>query len=156
MTYSEDAAELLRKARDANEERAEAITATYGGLAQYADRVADAMAPVNDRRMELAAAFTRLAELEPGADDGAILPHESEMRTGDALNLAGTFGTTDGEHHKMWVIDQIVRLLTGCPTVQKTATDAHGAEYTYDALGESEEYLSFTREAGDWDEGIAP
>jgi len=30
-----------------------------------------------------------------------------------ALNIAFDDGTTDGGHHKMWVIDQMVRALTG-------------------------------------------
>lgn len=30
-----------------------------------------------------------------------------------ALELAFRYGCTDGDHHKMWVIDQMVRALTG-------------------------------------------
>lgn len=30
-----------------------------------------------------------------------------------ALDLAKAYGTCDGSHHKMWVIDQMVRILTG-------------------------------------------
>ena len=30
-----------------------------------------------------------------------------------ALRVAMRFGNTDGEHHKAWVIDQMVRALTG-------------------------------------------
>jgi hypothetical protein len=78
-------------------------------------------------------------------------------RIAKALEIAGDFGTEDGEHHKMWVIDQMVRVLTGCPTVELTARfpDAHGNTYTYWGLGESEEYRTFIA-SGHWDEGIAP
>ena len=30
-----------------------------------------------------------------------------------ALDVAFKYGSTDGSHHKMWVIDQMVRALTG-------------------------------------------
>ena len=30
-----------------------------------------------------------------------------------ALTLAAKYGGIDGEHHKMWVIDQMVRILVG-------------------------------------------
>lgn len=42
---------------------------------------------------------------------------ESE-RIAAALEVAANYGATDGAHHKMWVIDQMVRNLTGCPTVE--------------------------------------
>jgi hypothetical protein len=143
MTYLEDAAAILNKE----------LTAWNHRAIKNAENM---RAEILDARLRIADAFARLAAVECEPGDSAVLPHEAEMRIGDALNIAGTFGTTDGAHHKMWVIDQMARMLTGCPTVQKTATDVHGAEYTYDALGESEEYLRFVREAGEWDEGIAP
>lgn len=65
-------------------------------------------------------------------------------------------GVYDGAHHKNWVIDQMVRALTGCPIVEKSATAADGQVYTYDAQGESEEYRKFLSENAGWDEGIAP
>lgn len=34
-------------------------------------------------------------------------------RTEVALKIAMQSGTVDGDHHKMWVIDQMVRALTG-------------------------------------------
>jgi hypothetical protein len=75
----------------------------------------------------------------------------------NALDIAADHGTTDGDHHKMWVIDQMVRALTGCPLVERTSRfpDAYGNPYTYEGFGESDEYRKFV--AGtDWDEGIAP
>jgi len=86
-------------------------------------------------------------------------------RIKDALSYAERYGQIDGAHHKAWVIDQMVRALTGCPTVQKVAHDYRGQEYAYEAQGESDEYLTFIREYQDgedgpetyeWDEGIAP
>jgi len=82
-----------------------------------------------------------------------------------ALEVAVEYGGIDGDHHKAWVIDQMVRELTGCPTVQEEGTDVHGKKYTYDALGESEEYQELVRtaregedgpETYDWETGIAP
>ncbi len=68
--------------------------------------------------------------------------------------------TVDGAHHKQWVIDQVVRLLTDCPRVKKEGVDCNGKPYSYYALGESEEYKRWVadrKKAGyDWEEGIAP
>lgn len=66
---------------------------------------------------------------------------QSPAAVAAALDVARNFGGTDGDHHKAWVIDQMVRALTG------------------------DEYKAFVAEtkAGDdgpdtyeWDEGIAP
>ena len=90
---------------------------------------------------------------------------ELQARIQKALELAVQYGGIDGDHHKRWVIDQMVRTLTGCPTIQQEDIDALGEKYTYDALGESEEYKTLVREAKegedgpetyDWDTGIAP
>lgn len=71
----------------------------------------------------------------------------------------------DGDHHKQWVIDQMVRHLTGCPMIDKKGVDHRGNEYTYQTLGESEEYLQWVRaycdgedgpETYEWDEGTPP
>lgn len=86
---------------------------------------------------------------------GAAIEPAPESRIAKALEIAGEYGTTDGDHHKMWVIDQMVRALTGCPMVTKTANWPEGS-YTYEAQGESPEYEAFTAERGDWAEGIAP
>ena len=82
-----------------------------------------------------------------------------------ALSIATDLGSVDGAHHKQWVIDQMVRALTGCPTVQKTAIDCNGKPYSYEAQGESDDYRAWVHfaKAGqdgpntyDWDEGIPP
>ena len=58
-----------------------------------------------------------------------------------ALNFAKDYGSIDGAHHKAWVIDQMVRALTGhgyADFVRKRKDGLDGPE-TYN-----------------WDEGIAP
>jgi len=86
-------------------------------------------------------------------------------RIKDALHYAERYGQTDGDHHKAWVIDQMVRALTGCPMVKQIGHNSVGGEFEYDEQGESDEYLTFVREYQDgedgpqtyeWDEGIAP
>ena len=58
-----------------------------------------------------------------------------------ALNLAMRYGQIDGDHHKAWVIDQMVRTLTGLDydawVVQACAGEDGPQTYT-------------------WNEGIAP
>jgi hypothetical protein len=79
-----------------------------------------------------------------------------ESRIAKALEFASEYGTTDGAHHKMWVIDQMVRALTGCPIATKNDIDSvTGEPYTYEVQGESPEYHAFVGDEG-WDEGIAP
>ena len=71
-----------------------------------------------------------------------------EDRIKKALNLIKNFGDVDGAHHKQWVLDQIVRALTGCS----------GKDL-------SDEYKNWVRDFMDgeegpdtyyWDKGIAP
>ena len=58
-----------------------------------------------------------------------------------ALEIAMNYGGCDGGHHKMWVIDQMVRVLTG---------------------DKYKEWVKFVRAGEDgpmtyeWEEGIAP
>jgi hypothetical protein len=85
-------------------------------------------------------------------------PDDSQARITLALKFAEA-GCFDGAHHKMWVIDQMVRALTGCPLVRVHATAFNGKSYEYDAQGESAEYLEWARtEEGyrPWDVGVAP
>jgi predicted alpha/beta-fold hydrolase len=62
-------------------------------------------------------------------------------RVNQAIELAVRFGGIDGSHHKAWVIDQMVRVLSG-DQYEKIVSDARsGADgpNTYE-----------------WSEGIAP
>lgn len=69
------------------------------------------------------------------------VPEHDAERIELALEAALSYGQTDGAHHKMWVIDQMVRLLTG---------DRYEQVITEYCAGEDgpETYA--------WDEGIAP
>lgn len=64
----------------------------------------------------------------------------------------------DGDHHKQWVVDQMVRAMTLCPMVTKTSPrpNAQGQIYQYEGYGESEAYKRFVTAHEGWDEGIAP
>lgn len=65
----------------------------------------------------------------------------SAMRNRLAIDLAIRYGGTDGGHHKMWVIDQMIRILAG-KKYKKIIKDAKAGEDGPDTY--------------DWDEGIAP
>lgn len=82
-----------------------------------------------------------------------------------ALDVIIRYGGVDGAHHKAWVIDQIVRVLTGCPEHERHLKNAKGTKFVVHTLGESEEYKKFVREMRDgehgpdtydWDIGIPP
>lgn len=62
-------------------------------------------------------------------------------RIAKALDTILQYGGIDGAHHKDWVIDQVVRILTGDEYEEwvKAAKDGEDGPDTYD-----------------WDEGIAP
>ena len=79
----------------------------------------------------------------------------SDINIKNALEMAYA-GSFDGGHHKMWVIDQMVRALCGCPKTEEGNISAYGL---------NEAYLTWVREfeQGEdgpktyhWDEGIAP
>ena len=68
--------------------------------------------------------------LHPSAD-------EYRQRVNTALDVAEDHGQTDGAHHKMWVIDQMVRALLDDYYDEWVADYCNGGEY-------------------EWDTGIAP
>ena len=63
---------------------------------------------------------------------------EKQISIGLVLDLAWRYGQIDGAHHKMWVIDQMVRALCGSEEEYKKWV----SKYTDDDY--------------DWDCGIAP
>lgn len=65
-----------------------------------------------------------------------------DERIEKALDLAWSYGTIDGGHHKMWVIDQMVRALCGSEEEYKNWVKKFEEP-------ECEEYW-------EWDIGIAP
>lgn len=66
---------------------------------------------------------------------------KQEKQINEALDLAFEYAQIDGGHHKMWVIDQMVRKLTGI---------------NYKEWVNNYEYDEETEEEYDWDTGIAP
>jgi hypothetical protein len=80
--------------------------------------------------------------------------------TEKAIQFALLYGTIDGGHHKMWVIDQMLRALTLCPIVTKESTDCYGKPYVFQTQGESEAYKKLIEELKQedfiWNIGIAP
>lgn len=71
-----------------------------------------------------------------------LADREELVRQGDrAIDLAIRYGGIDGGHHKMWVIDQMLRALTGVSYEQiiRESCDGEDGPETYD-----------------WDTGIAP
>ena len=87
------------------------------------------------------------------------------QRIDAALAIAVRYGGVDGDHHKAWVIDQMVRELTNCPRIMGHGVDVNGVAYEYPDLGESDEYKALVAGAKDgedgpetyeWNEGIAP
>ncbi len=78
---------------------------------------------------------------------------EIEEAKTKAVEVAIEYGDIDGAHHKMWVIDQVLRLLTNCPTIKKKTFGKRGESYEYEVLGESEEYRKLIQEACDGEDG---
>lgn len=68
-----------------------------------------------------------------------------DERIQKALNCAFQYSQFDGNHHKAWAIDQIVRALLGCPMIKKTALDCNKKQYSYETQGESQEYLDWVK-----------
>ena len=66
-----------------------------------------------------------------------------EDRIKNALDIAWKYGQIDGAHHKMWVIDQMVRAL-------------FDSEYDYQCWVEAYETPLKDYECYDWDTGITP
>ncbi len=65
----------------------------------------------------------------------------AEKRSDTAIDLAVQYGGIDGDHHKAWVIDQMVRVLAGrkYASIVRDAKSGEDGPDTYD-----------------WNEGIAP
>ncbi len=54
------------------------------------------------------------------------------MKIEKALNLAFELGQVDGAHHKAWVIDQMVRALTGDDYERWVSDYCENGEYEWD------------------------
>ena len=67
---------------------------------------------------------------------------DREERIKNALTIAWRFGQIDGDHHKMWVIDQMVRALCKSEKEYKEWVEVYETP-------DGEDYW-------EWDVGIAP
>ncbi len=78
---------------------------------------------------------------------------ECTLRIESALKFLSVWGQTDGNHHKAWVIDQVVRALCGCHYNETNESFYPNHEYNnwvsdYCYLDGEYEY--------EWDIGIEP
>jgi hypothetical protein len=73
----------------------------------------------------------------------------AEDRIEVALDIAWKYGQTDGAHHKMWVIDQMVRILCGDSMTYQMLIGFYEQPVPV-GKGEDDYYQN------DWDTGIAP
>ena len=71
---------------------------------------------------------------------GDGVPSSEESKIAAALEVA-RYGTTDGDHHKMWVIDQMIRALLD-DKYEDWVTEFCGGEDGPDTY--------------EWDEGVPP
>lgn len=83
-----------------------------------------------------------------------------------ALYFIERYGQIDGEHHKLWVLDQVARILNGTPIIIKLASWSNGtSEYRISTGEPSPQYFEWVSQmrAGEdgpntygYDIGIAP
>ena len=76
----------------------------------------------------------------------------SKSRVVGAIELAVRFGGIDGDHHKAWVIDQMVRALCG----GRKDGDSYTKSKEYEKLVEDARSGEDGPETYSWEEGIAP
>lgn len=74
-----------------------------------------------------------------------------------AIYYITAYGSIDGEHHKTWVMDQVVRILKGTPVIVKEARWGEGyitefTEYRVDLGEPSQEYHDWEKELREVDE----
>lgn len=81
-------------------------------------------------------------------------PFEGFTPSDWALTYIERYGQIDGSHHKLWVLDQVARILRGTSVELRIARWANGqSEYRFDTLEPSQEYLNWVRNMrGDFDE----
>lgn len=68
-----------------------------------------------------------------------IIPSETRMQ--NAIDIAIRYGGIDGDHHKAWVIDQMIRALAGS-NYERIVNEARSGEDGPNTYA--------------WNEGIAP
>jgi hypothetical protein len=77
--------------------------------------------------------------MDTGGPDHIIGKAYSNMKS--ALDFIEEFGPIEGEHHKQWVLDQVVRILTRGHIESSYSPDT---------------YQQWVRRLDSWDTGIAP
>lgn len=97
------------------------------------------------------------SEVEESQPDG----HPLQVKISNALILADQYNQIEGEHHQNWLLDQVVRALTGCEFVIK-----HDAAGPYiderDPGRPSDEYTAWIKAFNEthggepWHPGMAP
>jgi hypothetical protein len=71
-----------------------------------------------------------------------------------AMYYVGSYGQIDGEHHKLWVLDQVARILKGTPVIARQARWDNGQTEWRVSVGEpTPEYHEWVKEMrGEFDE----
>ena len=88
-----------------------------------------------------------LGETDITEEHGEINPTEM------SLHYIMMYGGIDGSHHKNWLLDQIARILHGCPvTVKRASWDNGETELRY-SVGENDEYLKWVKSVKDGEDG---
>ena len=71
----------------------------------------------------------------------ADTPFEKYRPEDWALYFIGSYGQIDGDHHKLWVMDQVARILLGTPMIVKLARWQNGTtEYRCSTGEPTEQY----------------
>lgn len=85
-----------------------------------------------------------------------------------SLYFIERYGMIDGAHHKQWLLDQVVKILTGCEIQLGEASWEGGeTEYRFSIVGETDEYkawvdswLEYDEDGelmySEWDNGVTP
>jgi len=74
------------------------------------------------------------------------------------LWIVGSYGQIDGSHHKLWVLDQVARLMTGSTLVKsirrwRLADGTIYSENDWNVSEPTEAYFKWVEEMkGEWDE----
>jgi len=90
-------------------------------------------------------------------------PYEGYTEKDWAETFISCYGQIDGGHHRLWVLDQVMRILKGTPVVVELKKWDNGhQEYGFSISDNpSQEYLDFVKDYENdgeyfWDIGIAP
>lgn len=93
------------------------------------------------------------AEAERDALKLELAARPDKERIDKALDYILRYGGIDGGHHKQWVLDQVVKALTGGRVTTVTHVAHNGTEYKYDEQGPSEEYDAWIKKYEDGEDG---